>query len=149
MPVRRAECRVSCAFGAETERHHSRLKAIEDDPAALLELMELAVTWPELDYSETPIIPPDQWGIFFESHCWVRPERVGQMFSVAMDIVVMAMRGGKQRPAASDHRCRSGQAVQDVLSDDLRATRHLSVHPATIVVTEDALCFPVYRTGEG
>ena len=149
MPLRRAECRASCVFGAETERHHRRLKAIENDPAALLELMELAVTWPELDYSETPIIPPDLWGIFFESHRWARPQRVGQMFSVAMDIFMMAMRGGKQRRAGSDHRCRSGQAVQEVLSDDLRAIRNSAYHPVTIVVTEEALCFPVYRTGAG
>jgi len=96
VPSRPTRCLVSCAFGAATELHHHRLMAIEEDPDVLLELMELAVTWPELEYSETQTIPPNRWMILVRSHQWADPDRVERIFSVATDIAMTATRASKQ-----------------------------------------------------
>ena len=65
-------------------------------PDAILELMEVAVTWPELEYSETPTIPPHSWMAFLESHRWADPARVERIFSIATDIVMAASRTSHQ-----------------------------------------------------
>jgi hypothetical protein len=75
---------------------------MESDQDALLELFELALTWYELEYSEMPIIPPDQWMAFVENHRWSDPDRVERIFSVATDLVMMAERATRQRPEVSD-----------------------------------------------
>ena len=91
-PGRHVRCRPTCAFDGATKRHHARLMAIEHDQDASLELMELAVTWSELEYSETRTIPPDSWMAFVESHRWEDPERVERIFSIATDIAMTAKR---------------------------------------------------------
>jgi hypothetical protein len=101
-PVRHSECRATCACDAATEWHHARLTMMESDQDALLELFELALTWYELEYSETPIIPPDQWMSFVENHCWSDPGRVERIFSIATDLVMMAGRATGQHPAVSN-----------------------------------------------
>jgi hypothetical protein len=112
-PVRHLRCRATCAFGGVTERHHTRLMAIEYDQDAFLELMELAVTWPELEYSETRTIPPDSWMAFVESHRWADPDRIDRIFSVATDIAMAARRAavrrdGINRNSVGGHSLRSG-----------------------------------------
>ena len=82
------------------ERHHARLTAIEYDHDAVLELMELAVTWPELDYSEKETIPPECWMAFVDSHRWADPDRVERVFSIATDVVRTARRS-RQQPIES------------------------------------------------
>jgi hypothetical protein len=91
-PVRHSACRDTCAFDPAAETHHAVLTRMESDQDALLELFELALTWHELEYSEMPIIPPDQWMAFVENHHWSDPDRVERIFSVATDLVMMAGR---------------------------------------------------------
>jgi hypothetical protein len=93
-----AHCRETCAFEAETQWHHRRLMTIESDGDVLIELIELAVTWPELEYSETPTIAPERWLSFFDSHRWADPDHVERIFSVATDIATTATRASRRRP---------------------------------------------------
>ena len=99
-PARRGECRAQCAF-SEAILHHDRLLAIDADPDELLELMELAVTWAELDYSDTPVIPPEHWMNFLRSHDWPDPNRVERIFSLAADIAMATRRARQQPPPSS------------------------------------------------
>jgi hypothetical protein len=101
IPLRHSGCRRACSFLGAEAWHHARLMAIEDDPEVLLELMELAVTWPELEYSETSTITPDRWMTFFENHSWADPDRVRRIFSVATDMVMTATRASKRATAAT------------------------------------------------
>lgn len=87
-------CRGQCEFVGATERHHDRLLAILGDPDRLLELIELAVTWAELDYSSTPVIAPHRWMSFFYGHHWSDPQRAERIFSLATDVAMTAMRAG-------------------------------------------------------
>jgi hypothetical protein len=97
-------CRRTCAFGAAkaTEGHHRILMRIETDQDVLLELFELAVTWPELDYSETLTIAPEDWMRLVESHRWADPDRVERIFSLATDIAMAAARAARQRSSPLD-----------------------------------------------
>ncbi|RYP84459.1 hypothetical protein EKO23_15675 [Nocardioides guangzhouensis] len=71
--------------------------------------MELAVTWPELEYSETSTIRPDRWMTFVESHRWEDPDRVQRIFSLATDVVMAASRPSKH-----------GGCVGEVVALDMR-----------------------------
>jgi hypothetical protein len=95
-PVRRSECQGTCGFARAAQWHHVRLMAVENDQDALMELFELALTWHELEYSTTSVIPPDRWMAFVDSHCWADPERIERIFSIATDVVMMV--GRKSRP---------------------------------------------------
>lgn len=49
--------------------------------AGLVELIELAATWGELEYAEgEPMIPPRDWIDFAQTHAWVDPDRVFEAF---------------------------------------------------------------------
>ena len=96
-----SQCRQACGFDGATRWHHRRLMAIETDQDVLLELIELAVTWPELEYSETQVIPPDQWLAFVDSHRWADPDRIERIFSIATDVAMTAERAIRQRPGVS------------------------------------------------
>jgi hypothetical protein len=96
--VRRAACRDACWFDAAAEWHHARLRTLENDDDALLELLELAVTWHELEYSATTFIPPDEWPAFAQGHRWASPARVERIFSLATDVAMTAERAVRQRP---------------------------------------------------
>ncbi len=88
----RAGCRVDPAHVDPALRHHhDRLLTVECDIDELLELVELAVTWDELDYSGAAVVPPGQWLEFAACHEWQDPERAARIFSVVTDI---ALRGG-------------------------------------------------------
>jgi hypothetical protein len=75
---------------------------LENDQDALLEFLELAITWHELEYSNSTLIPPDQWMAFVESHRWTNPARVERIFSLATDVVMTAERAVSQRAGISD-----------------------------------------------
>lgn len=105
--IHSAQCRETCAFDAETQWHHRQLMTIESDHDVLLDLIELAVTWPELEYSETPTISPAHWIPFVESHRWVDSQRVERIFSVATDIAMTAARASRRPSLGSD--CRFGE----------------------------------------
>jgi hypothetical protein len=72
---------------ARYPEHHDRLLAVDTDADALLELLEIAVTWHELDYSDAEVAGPGDWLRFAGEHSWSRPERAERVFSLAVDIV--------------------------------------------------------------
>ncbi len=89
-------CRAGCRVEPALRRHHDRLLTVESDVDELLELVELAVTWGELDYSGVGIVPPGQWLEFAACHEWRDPDRAARIFSVATDI---ALRAGRRETA--------------------------------------------------
>jgi hypothetical protein len=89
-------CRAGCRVDPSLRRHHDRLLAVESDVDELLELIELAVTWGELNYCGVSVVPPGQWLEFAACHKWRDPERAARIFSVATDI---ALRAGQRETA--------------------------------------------------
>ncbi len=89
-PVRTLPCRAACRVDPTLRRHHDRLLTVESDIDALLELVELAVTWGELDYSGVAVVPPGQWLEFAACHEWRNPDRAERIFSVVTDIALRA-----------------------------------------------------------
>ena len=87
-------CRPGCSVPPAARHHHDRLLTVEFDIDELLELVELAVTWEELDYSGAGVVPPDQWLDFAACHEWRDPDRAARIFSVATDIALR--HGGRQ-----------------------------------------------------
>lgn len=85
-PLRLVTCRDACPAGPR-RAHHDRLLTVDTDTDALLELMELAVTWHELDHPRERLVPPVEWSTFAERHHWVCPERAEQAFLLAVDVV--------------------------------------------------------------
>src|SRR4051812_24702437 len=57
-----------CRFARLAPRHHDVLLNAEADVATTLELLELATTWEELDYSDEAVIPPCDWMDFAAAH---------------------------------------------------------------------------------
>lgn len=82
----RAACTDGCAIDPTLRAHHDRLLTVEHDADEVLELMELAVTWGELEYAEEPLVGPEQWVAFAATHLWVDAERAERIFSLAADI---------------------------------------------------------------
>jgi hypothetical protein len=99
-------CHGQCAVAARYPEHHDRLLAVDTDADALLELLEIAVTWHELDYSEAEVVGPGDWLTFAEEHTWSCAARAQRVFSLAIDIVGR----GAVPPAPS-----SGAALADVI----------------------------------
>jgi len=94
-PLRLVTCRADCPGGSGLP-HHDRLLAVDTDTSVLLELIEIAVTWHELDYSDAEVVPPSEWEQFAQRHRWARPERAEWAFLLAADIVRNGRpRGGK------------------------------------------------------
>lgn len=89
-------CHAGCPVDPALRRHHDRLLTVESDVEELLALVELAVTWGELDYSGAAVVPPEQWLEFAACHQWRDPERAARIFSVATDI---ARRAGQRETA--------------------------------------------------
>ena len=89
-------CRGRCEFRDQAQWHHDRLLAILSDPDELLELLELAVTWAELDYSSRPVIAPHRWTSFLNSHNWSDPQRAERIFSLATDVAMTATRAASR-----------------------------------------------------
>lgn len=67
-----------CRFAQNAPAHHHRLVSLETQPmTALVELIEMAATWGEIEYGETePVIPPSEWIEFAEAHAWADGDRV-------------------------------------------------------------------------
>jgi hypothetical protein len=89
-------CRAGCAVDPASRHHHDRLLTVESDVGELLELIELAVTWDELDYSGAGVVPPWKWLDFAACHEWRDPDRAARIFSLATDI---ALRPGRREVA--------------------------------------------------
>ncbi|MFZ2504352.1 MAG: hypothetical protein WAW88_16950 [Nocardioides sp.] len=75
-----------CRFAGSHHAHHARLLHLLTDGDEVLELLELAVTWAELDYSESGLIPPNRWQEFADAHQWVDRRRVDRIISLALDV---------------------------------------------------------------
>lgn len=86
-PMHLPGCRGRCAHAGSHPEHHDRLLAVDTDVEALLELLEVAVTWHELDYSESSVVPPRHWARFLDRHIWRQPEVAERAFRLAEDIV--------------------------------------------------------------
>jgi hypothetical protein len=83
--VRGARCAQGCAFDGVTIEHHDQLLTVDQNLDQAMALMELAVTWGELDYSEAPLIPPSRWSDFVACHRWQVQDRAQRVFSLAVD----------------------------------------------------------------
>jgi hypothetical protein len=77
--------------------HHDTLVQIDGDVSMALELLELATTWEELDYSGEAVIPPSDWLDFAALHDWRDPELAGRLFSVALDVAHRSARPAMAR----------------------------------------------------
>lgn len=80
-------CRGGCPSAAGQPEHHDRLLTVDTDLEAALELLEMAVTWHELDWSARPVVGPEHWLAFAAGHVWRDPDRAERVFSLAADIV--------------------------------------------------------------
>ncbi|MGH3769296.1 MAG: hypothetical protein ACRDTX_29820 [Pseudonocardiaceae bacterium] len=85
-------CRAGCRVDPALRQHHDRLLTVESDVNELLELVELAVTWDELDYSSAGLVPPGQWLEFAACHEWRDQALAVRIFSLVTDIALRADR---------------------------------------------------------
>lgn len=92
-----APCRAGCAVEPGLQAHHDRLRTVETDPDELLDLLELAVTWGELDYSGATLLGPSCWLDFAVRHDWQDRERALRIFSLATDIAARSGAPGAVR----------------------------------------------------
>ena len=60
----RTLCCQDCSTDAALAVHHDRLLTVDTDAEELLALLEMAVTWYELDYSDSPVVGPASWMTF-------------------------------------------------------------------------------------
>ena len=88
-----APCGQSCAFRKFLSTHHDSLLMVTDSLDSALDLLELAVTWEELDYSEKRLIGPSQWDDFLAAHHWKDTALAERVFGLAADIA----RQGRRR----------------------------------------------------
>jgi hypothetical protein len=88
-------CTRNCGFSGPTRAHHDRLIKIDQDVEEVLELMELAVTWGELDYSGQSLVGPSNWLDFARTHKWQDPERAERVLSLATDVAMGSLRIGR------------------------------------------------------
>ncbi|MDW3177556.1 MAG: hypothetical protein R8J94_09235 [Acidimicrobiia bacterium] len=78
MGIRHTSRSCRCAFRAVAPSHHDRLLDLERNPFnTLVELVEMATTWHELEYGiDEPVIGPDCWLDFAMAHTWTDQSRV-------------------------------------------------------------------------
>ncbi|MEJ3655261.1 hypothetical protein WEH80_20030 [Actinomycetes bacterium KLBMP 9759] len=83
----RTSCCRSCPAGVAHAAHHDRLLRVDVDVEEVLALLEVAVTWHELDYSDHPVLGPSAWVTFADAHDWTDRDRAERVFGLALDIV--------------------------------------------------------------
>lgn len=95
-------------------QHHDRLTALERDPlGALVELIEMATTWHELEYGLLePVIGPDRWVDFAREHEWANKARVVDLMISLMSIA----RPRRVRGAESESYSSSASKLASVTS---------------------------------
>jgi len=81
-PVRQCHCR----FASSAPRHHAELLLAGSNVDTAVALIELAVTWEELDYTDQPVIPPHHWLEFWSDHAWPDADLACRLFSAAVDV---------------------------------------------------------------
>ena len=90
--------RCGCGFRDRFPEHHDRLLQLEDDGiSGATELLELALTWDELDYSERRVVAPDDWMAFVAAHRWHDPCAVEELVTIALDCVRRGRRASVPR----------------------------------------------------
>ncbi|MEV5966366.1 hypothetical protein AB0L70_31655 [Kribbella sp. NPDC051952] len=94
------EC-CGCRFERRAPAHHRRLVALEAQPMnSLVELIEMAATWGEIEYGEIePVIPPDEWIDFAEAHAWDDGNRVFDALVALASLVPRARTTAANRSA--------------------------------------------------
>lgn len=94
LPERAAGWGASCACDDSIwPDHHDRLLRVETDLDELVELLEMAVTWGELDWSRSAVVPPHRWVDFALCHSWADPARMERIFSLATDVAARSAAG--------------------------------------------------------
>jgi hypothetical protein len=90
--------RCGCRFEQTAPDHHRRLVSLEAEPmTSLVELIEMAATWGEIEYGEVePVIPPSEWIDFAEQHAWTEGDRV---FDARVALASLAFPSRSSRPA--------------------------------------------------
>lgn len=86
--VSQLRCGSECRFVDRLASHHDQLLAVEETAEALLDLLELAVTWGELEYASVAVIPPAQWLDFVSQHRWHDRDHAERIFSLAADVAM-------------------------------------------------------------
>jgi len=84
----RAASTCHCRFSL-VGSHHDQLVRAATDVGMALELLELAVTWEELEYGGEPVIPPVDWLEFVAQHSWDDPVLAQRLFSAARDVALL------------------------------------------------------------
>lgn len=79
------QCPSPCPFTGFVTAHHDQLLMVDQDIEQAMSLIELAVTWGELDYSRAPLIGPSQWPAFVATHRWQDRDRAERLFGLAID----------------------------------------------------------------
>ncbi|MDQ4096839.1 MAG: hypothetical protein M3144_03075, partial [Actinomycetota bacterium] len=79
-------------FASAAPAHHDQLLQAGSNVAMALELMELAITWNELDYSQEAVIAPPDWMEFAADHIWQDSDVALRLFSAALDIALRGTR---------------------------------------------------------
>jgi hypothetical protein len=78
-------CTSPCPFTGAARAHHDELLMVDRDIHQAMSLIELAVTWGELDYSDALVIGPAQWTDFVASHRWLDRDLAERVFRLAAD----------------------------------------------------------------
>ena len=70
-----------CALRPLAPEHHDRMLMLEADPFdTLVELVEIAATWEEVEYDENnAVLAPCHWLDFADQHSWNDPNRVYEL----------------------------------------------------------------------
>ncbi|GAC1388786.1 MAG: hypothetical protein NVSMB4_14940 [Acidimicrobiales bacterium] len=90
----------TCSFQTAFPDHHDRLLQLEGDGIyGATELIELALTWDELDYSDQALIGPDDWAAFVSAHHWHDATAVAELIEVALDCARIAPTRRHRAPA--------------------------------------------------
>ncbi len=71
------------------------------DLDTVVDLVELAVTWDELDYGDADLIPPYDWLEFWSDHPWPDPDVARRLFSAAVDIARTTRASDSARPRST------------------------------------------------
>ena len=84
-----------CEFYACAPEHHDQLRSIEHGSFDVITgVVEMAVTWHELDYSEQLVIGPDDWLEFVKAHQWKDSDRVVDFFVALQSLVRVSVSPG-------------------------------------------------------
>lgn len=96
-----SRCAEPCMFRVLAPWHHDQLLRVADTLENVVELLDLAVTWGELDYSEEHLISPSDWSAFLASHDWPDRALASRVFGLAGDIAARARATSSRESAAS------------------------------------------------